>query len=98
MSDEISLPLDRMRQIAQQVINDSSNLTSETSSRLQQMRNSNGSLPGSMQGIFSNLLDPLQSNIAQILSLRHSIGQTLSQAANAAESTDSGIASSLTGQ
>lgn len=98
MSDEISLPIAIMRQVAQQIMSDTDTLSSETSSRIQHMHNSNSSLPGSMQGAFANLLEPLQRNLAQVLSLRHSIGQTLSEAADVAQMTEEAIDISMTAQ
>ena len=95
MSDEISLPIAMMRQVAQQIMSDTDTLGSETSSRIQHMHNSNSSLPGSMQGAFSNLLEPLQRNLSQVLTLRHSIGQTLSEAADAALATEEAIDTSM---
>lgn len=96
MSDEISLPIAMMRQVAQQIMSDTDTLGGETSSRIQHMHDINSSLPGSMQGAFSNLLDPLRRNLSQVLSLRHSIGQTLSEAADAALATEEAIDTSMT--
>jgi Proteins of 100 residues with WXG len=98
MSDKKSFPINQLRQVAQQIINDSDNLMNETGSRLQQMRNTNGGLPGSMQGSFSNLFDPLQRNLGQVLALHQGIGQTLMQAADVAEGTEMAIDAPLVGQ
>jgi len=98
MSDEISLPIDLLRQTAQQIVSDTAALSGETSSRIQQLHNSNSSLPSSMQGAFANLLAPLQRNLAQVLTLRQGIGETLTAAANAALQTEEAIDTSMTAQ
>lgn len=98
MSDEISFPIDNMRQIAQQIASDTEALIGETTSRIQQMHNTNGGLPGSMQGGFSELFGQLQRNMGQILALRQSIGQTLTQAAELAAATEQAIDAPMAGQ
>lgn len=98
MSDNISLPIDLLRQTAQHIVSDTAALSGETSSRIQQLHNSNGSLPNSMQGSFANLLAPLQRNLAQVLTLRQGIGETLTEAANAALQTEEAIDTSMTTQ
>jgi len=87
-----------MRQIAQQIASDTEALMGETTSRIRQMQNTNGGLPGSMQGGFSDLFEQLQRNMGHILVLRQSIGQTLTQAADLAAATEQAIDAPLVGQ
>jgi uncharacterized protein YukE len=98
MSDNISFPIDNMRQIAQQITSDTEALSGETNTRIQQMHNTGTGLPSSMQGGFSELFGQLQRNMEQILALRQSIGQTLTQAAELAASTEQAIDAPMTRQ
>jgi hypothetical protein len=63
MSDEISFPIDNMRQVAQQIGSDTEALIGETTSRIQQIHATIGGLPGSMQGGFSDLFGQLQRQV-----------------------------------
>jgi len=51
-----------------------------------------------MQGGFGDLFGQLQRNMGQILALRQSIGQTLTQAAELAAATEQAIDAPMAGQ
>ena len=91
MSDKISLPIVNMRELAQQILNETENLMNETELRHHQILNTKDELPVSMHGTFDNFLEPFHRNIQQVLELRQSIGKNLLSAADIAESTEASI-------
>lgn len=98
MSDKISLPMVNMRELAQQILNETENLMSETESRHQQIQSTKAQLPTSMHSTFDSFLEPFHRNMQEVLALRQSIGKTLSSAADTAETSDASISTGFQSQ
>ncbi|HEU5227767.1 MAG TPA: hypothetical protein VFU49_08135 [Ktedonobacteraceae bacterium] len=97
MSDVLQFPTTHMSEKARVIHNETSNLTDQTLSHIQQIQQHHASLPGSMQGPFGDFISILQQHMSNGQSLREQIGTLLGNAAHAASGTDGSIADSFTG-
>ncbi len=88
---EISLPIDRMKEIAQQIISDADSLANDTIGYRNRIHNTSTGLPGTMQETVSNFLTPMHESLMQMLLLRQSIGEELGKAADLATEEEDAI-------
>jgi hypothetical protein len=89
--DEISFPTSRMHEIGQQIVSETDDLSQENARYFQQLHSTYQRLPTPLQYSLDNVLSSLQRNLAQVLTLRQNIGETLIQAAGFTETTDTSI-------
>lgn len=97
MSDTVQFPITQMSEKARTMHNETSNLAGDTSSHIQQMQQHHSSLPSSMQGPFGDFIDGVQQRMSNGLNMRTQISKLLGDASNAADGTDTNIASGFTG-
>ncbi|HLY32770.1 MAG TPA: hypothetical protein VKQ36_17235 [Ktedonobacterales bacterium] len=85
---EMSYPVGKMSQIAQQIQSQADQYASEAQGRCQAMLATVAGLPGPMQGRLSELITILQQKTHNVVQFEQSIGQTLSKASSQAATTE----------
>lgn len=73
MSDTVQFPLAQMGEKARTMQNQTTSLTEETSSHIQQLQQHHSNLPTSMQGSFGDFISGMQQRLSKLIETKYHI-------------------------